>query len=343
MIEPTLQDLNLSFTFINYLTSGYQASIASLSFLHEMGASTYEPKYYQYSAERLSLVFSWIKKFASNELLFRADWKEPETEDSLEALRTVDSLKRELVLWVNEVHRILSSKSHTYALEDVKILISQFGRIVYSQAFFLRGMREYGKIIGSQELQQDVDRLAPTTEQELSIVHSMIDTVAKGQELGSDFFESLTFHSSEIPTRIYVQIHDLNLLLSTYDRAFTFERAGIGEEEAEEWSQAGIEAVEASFWRAHAIGPSETVLWKKSNILDPVYVSSWKRYQFAPEEAMEWIVLNFSAALARKWKDSGYAPEQAAQRIAEQEQNQPKQDTGIQGFLSRQTQNEGQD
>jgi hypothetical protein len=328
MSEYSDQDYNLSFMFINYLNSGYQASYAALSFLKEMDSSTYHDQQLQFTLDRLQYIASWLDMLTKGEPFLIASWRSPQTKEAREGFSTVESLKREIIYWINEVHRILGSKSYSYALEDTKILLAQLARCTYGKAYFLRGMREFAKIMHSDEMSHDIEKALPTAQKELETVHSLIDTIKITPNLQTEFFQTLTFHSYDVPTKLYTQVHDLNLLLSTYDQMFTYERAGIGLEEGEQWQRIGIIPVEASLWRAHGIGPAETALWKQLNFLNPANAAGWKKYGFPPEEAIQWITRGFPPALARRWKDSGYSPEQAQKKIAEQQSAKREEPSG---------------
>jgi hypothetical protein len=87
-------------------------------------------------------------------------------------------------------------------------------------------------------------------------------------------------------------------------------------EEAAMWRDAGYDYVEASDWRevygVHE--PHQAKEWEKHGF-DRHSAKEWAAYDFKPEEAKEWHDAGFrTPAYAKRYRDKGVPPEEAAER-----------------------------
>jgi|GEM_PF-3281220 hypothetical protein len=302
-------DLNLTFMFLNHLNAGFQASYIGLRFLRDCGSTAISDQYFTYPVSMLGKISGWIIELSRQKPLLEIKWTEPQSNDAKEAFSALDTLKTDLINWQAELNRIFLKVSSDISDEDIRIIISQYARCTYAQAYFLRGLLFFGKALGAEQTVDELSKLAPNADADLNTTHKLLQSFKENPK-DNDLRKYTREIAHEIPLRFAAQIHDINILLSTYDNGFTYERAGVPNDEIPLWASRGFQPVLTSYWRSNGFSANEAEAWHKAGVQNAVLAREWRRHAFTPETAVAWILANVNPIEASKRTANGEKPPQ---------------------------------
>ena len=125
---------------------------------------------------------------------------------------------------------------------------------------------------------------------------------------GLDLPQKIFTLANDIPQRFSAHVHDINILISTFDNGFSYDRAGISADEAARWASRGFQPVAASYWRSNGFIAEEAEQWVKAEFTNAVAAREWRRMNIEPSAAYLWVAAKVPPAIARERTSRGESP-----------------------------------
>ena len=312
MTPDELADLQLSHNILNYLLACYQGKFAWLNILSRLQFKKLPADEIPKTEKLFETLNRWISSLWEGVPIFSASWGEPESFESDRALALLADLLPELARLANTVKAILSNNSVDLGArqEEVKILIAAFGRYTYSQDNYVKGFVKFGELFNQPELAEQYRAHIPVLEEKVRLTHTFLKILQQEKPL-PDFYQSLKAVTVQLPGKLRMYCHDISQLSSVYKGDYTFQMAGIEEEEGRRWTEVGLTPQLAGYWRAYELTPEQSAQWRQIGISSSESAFAWASLEFTPESCLRWASRNFPPAVAKQWQDAGYDPTSA--------------------------------
>jgi len=324
MDRELLEDLEASHSVLNYLYSVFQGRHAYYDILSHLRSPEFRSGELVMTKSSLDRIQSWIDALYKETPLLSVTWETLETTDANAAFDLLAKTKVELIDLSEKVEAILSIADYSSDKSRVALMTAAFGRFAYSRNYYVNGYIEFFNTFGQPELEREYQQLVPQAEWDLQLSDSFVQIINGPERPTDELFKDLREESLNLPGIFRASVHDINQLISSYENDFTFELAEIPAGMAAEWGHLQVPPTVAGYWHAYRFRPKEAQPWLVAGIQDPGLASAYRIFGFPFEEAVEWLELRISPRTARQFRDSGHTPEQAAQAIAQEMQQEPE-------------------
>lgn len=300
MFEIT-KDLEFSHSILNSLHSAEQGEFAYFNILTQMGNDSESlAETIEMIKKRINQQNDWFEQVWQNTPIFELKWKQPNRDDAKEVLAQLTEKRSNLIELSQELAELLSEQ-HFDALPatSIETIIACLGRHRYAHDNYIRSMLELARAVNSKEQEELYTNMLENSDDDITILHDIIDRYQEGQELDVAFFNGLFAEVVTLGGAFRSQIHDMSQLLAIYEGTFTYEHAGIPENEAADWHSVNVSAYEAGYWRAYYIGPDEIFHWLGAGFTNFAIAGEWRAWGFPHD-------------IAAKWHERGFSPEEAS-------------------------------
>lgn len=313
MNDTLEQDIQLTHSFLNYLSAGYQGAFASFNAFKQLGYRGFKPDSLTRIEQILSKIERWAREMYEGHPLLSLSWTTVESFDAQAAFDALTRLRAELLDVVDEVKSILRRRSAGSVPEEAMYLVAEFARFAYSRDNYIRGYLFFAEAFNRTDIATSYVPLVEQCEADVALSNDLFTKYQQqGETIDQQFADSLLAYSVDLPIIFQTQIHEMTILLSVYSKSFTYDSIGINPQEALRWQQANIAPIDSGYWRAHEIGPEEATAWQQGGVTEGAVAYSWRNEGFNPPEVLQWLELGFSPSLARAWANHNISPQNAA-------------------------------
>ncbi|MCB0319606.1 MAG: hypothetical protein KDD60_01695, partial [Bdellovibrionales bacterium] len=305
------RDIEFTHSLLSYLLAGYQGKFTELNILAQLSPSQMSPEIAGRTQQTIGSVNSFLNSLWQGEAICSLEWKAPETEEAKTLFTLAKQLDEDLSSQAEILETTLMRREFNELPEtSYHQLLASLGRYTYSRDNYLRCFATLAEKARKEGEVRRIRKAILISDKEIKFTNELIRMYRQNPELPLEFFHALFGQVATLPGFFRTQAHDIRLLYSIYDGAFSFELAKIPFEHAEQWQQLGIPAIEAGYWEAYSITPEEAVLWIQGGVQNHAAAGLWKSWKFPPQEAVGWIHEQFSPDEATPWANEGYQPQE---------------------------------
>lgn len=305
------EDISYSHSVLNFLNAEYQGRFAYYNILAQLEPELDLSTDIDQSRQALTFAAEAFKKLWKNEPIFSLSWKKPETPDAEACFELLDAAFRELATLALEIRPLLQRKDfHNHSFTDLSTLVASYGRFAYGRDNFCRGLIELAKHQENHDLVENYERHLKESDDDIKVAHAFLRS-ARERISDPSFFTALFSECVTLPGEFRCRAHDIRQVLSVYLGEFTYEFAGISDEERASWKDLGINPVEAGYWLSFSIGAREALSWIQKGVTSFRTAGLWRSWFFPPDIAAAWIKVGFTPPEATPWANSEIAPEKA--------------------------------
>jgi len=325
MSNTFINDIYLTNSIVNFLYSGYQGAFASQNLLSQLGYTKFNPGDVSHIEGQLSQIEKWKEDLLKGLPIFSSTWRAPQTVASKKAFEALSDLRSDLLKTVGHIKKSLLVENLSESEEEVKYLISAFARQAYSRENYVRGFVEFGESFKHQDVVDNYKKFLPQAEQGIQAAHMFLQIFQSEEKPQAVFFKGLYEECIFLPGVFQAQVHDINILRSSYAEAMTYEKLGITPEHIDSWESIKVNPMAAGYWQAWDFTPELAANWLEAQFNDPRSAWFWLNMGFNPGEAREWALAGFFPPAAREWRERGYSLEATLKFLEDQSVRQQVQ------------------
>lgn len=311
MSDNFLGDVLFTNSIVGFLYAGYQGSFASYNVLSQLGFLEFNPEDLKRSERNLSKAEKWSKELLKGVPILSTQWTGPQTLEAKSAFEMLVELRKELAQVTSRVRKILAQGELSGRREDVKYLLAAFTRHVYSREHYVRGFISLGKQYRSKPLVEQYEVFIPEIERGVTAAHNLFSIFNGEESPKKEFFQGLSEECSFLPGIFRSQMHEVQILLSSYSGPFTFEKTDIPEQDYQSWVDVQILPEQAGYWHAYHVTPPEAIRWMQVGVGDPQLCWFWISQGFTPFDAGPWVERGFFPPTAKDYRARGFSADEA--------------------------------
>ena len=321
MNQNLANDLGLSHSLLSFLFAGFQGSYASMKISGKFSLKNYDEEKLVSYDKILSRNFGFLNDVYAGVPFISDSWTENESFDAASAFDDLEKLKKDLLNTIADIVPIcikVRTQNNRVTLEDQHVLLSGYGRLLYSKDYYLRCQVQYAQVYQIRDMFEEVYSESVIAQRELAnfdALSNMFEANTQSTLPSRQVIEELYKATEDLPIIFSVQAHEVTLLHNIYTKPITYQAFDIPDDEIILWDALRISPQDAGYWRAHLISPDIANNWIKLSILDPSQAYQWEKNGFNPNDASEWITDGFSAEIAGTWKRAGFNPKETAEFI----------------------------
>jgi hypothetical protein len=309
------KDLQLTAEFITMLRSSFYGQILFEGALSTLGCNLVTEKYLETAHKAFDKIDNWIVDLGNQLPIFSVDWESAETFDAISAMDFMKALKADLEWFIPKIESALLVEDLTQDHNAAKVLVAALNRSAAVKNSYVETLSSIFAQFGQNEEAQQIAFEINDSQEYLRTTRIILNTFLSPQAYTEELCEKLRREASLTPADFRAHLHDCRILLNVYEKSFSYALAEIPTEIADDWSSREIPAVAAGYWIAYEFTPDDFMAWTNVGITGAPLAANWRRANFAPEEAIEWMQEGLTPSYAVPWRAAGFKPARAAQML----------------------------
>lgn len=311
---PTLDDLKLSTSILNFLAGGFQGIISCHTVLNKLNHPMFSEQE-MLGAEKImgKIADSLVETYNGNPT-FYCSWTEVDSFEAANFIDALEKLRTSLKTASNQLKEFFKTDSPEPSHEQVEVIFAYLARRLLGTDSYLQEQYRIASAIGDEAQMNSEALLMNALSFELDELTVLGDKIFE-KKVSSEDISLLKKRTKDLSFIFAAQAHECRVLSRTYESSSSFSAFDIEEEEADKWSSQSIDPVTAGYFIAYGLDIEDMVAWTDAQFYDALEIFSWKNSGFLPHVAATWRSAGFMAEEAIPWMRAEYKPEAARTEI----------------------------